>query len=301
MKVKDGIIGFIVGDALGVPFEFTSKSRLKENPVVDMEGYGTYNQPKGTWSDDSSMTIATMTSILNKKCIDYDDMMNEFCEWCYNHKYTNSEKGRFDIGITTSDALFNYKQGTSALDAGCKGERDNGNGSLMRILPLAYIKDIDYETVENVSSLTHAHKRSRIACALYVEIAKSMLENDLTIEEHIRLACDKIKEYYKDSEELVHFQRIFDNDFDEINGKGYVIYTFECVIHSLLTTDNYRDAVLKAVNFGEDTDTNAAICGGLAGIYYGFDEIPIDWIESIHQIDEVLSLCEKYEAFCDES
>ena len=301
MKVKDGIIGFIVGDALGVPVEFFSGSELEKDPVVDMRSYGTYEQPKGTWSDDSSMTIATMASIVNKGGIDYDDIMNEFCMWIDDSKYTNSEDGMFDRGITTGQALSNYKLGSPALESGCKGERDNGNGSLMRILPLAYIKDIDYETIENISALTHAHKRSRIACVLYVEIAKSMLENDLTIKEHVDLACNKIKEYYKDSEELMHFQKIFDNNFEDINGKGYVIYTFECVLYSLLTTDNYRDAVLKAVNIGDDTDTNAAICGGLAGIYYGYDEIPIDWIESIAKINEVISLCEKYEAFCDES
>ena len=302
MKVKDGIIGLVVGDALGVPVEFTSRSELEENPVTRMEGYGMYNQPAGTWSDDTSMTLATMTSIINKKGIDYDDIMDEFIEWYINSKYTNSDDGRFDIGITTINALNNYRNGAQALESGCDGERENGNGSLMRILPLAYIKDIDYETIENVSGVTHAHKRSKIACVLYVEIAKSMLENDdLTIEEHINSACDKIKEYYKGSEELKHFQKIFDNDLDDINGKGYVIYTFECVVHCLLTTDNYMDAVLKAVNIGEDTDTNAAICGGLAGIYYGFDSIPVDWTNQINRIDYLLSLCEEYEAFCDES
>ena len=297
MKVKDGIIGLIVVDALGVPVEFTPKYLLKNDPVEDMREYGTYNQPKGTWSDDTSMTLATMASIINKKGIDYPDIMDEFLEWYHNSKFTNSAEGRFDIGITTQNALSNYENGSPALESGCSGERDNGNGSLMRILPLAYVKDANYETVENVSCLTHAHKRSKIACALYVEITRSMIENDLTIEEHIDLACDKIKEYYKDSEELMHFQKIFDKDLDDVCGKGYVIYTFECVIHCLLTTDNYRDAVLKAVNFGEDTDTTAAICGGLAGIYYGYDSIPVDWIKQINKVDEVLSLCENYEAF----
>ena len=300
MKVKDGIIGFIVGDALGVPVEFVSGYTLEKDPVVDMRGYGTYGQPKGTWSDDSSMTIATMASIVNKKGIDYEDIMKEFLRWYNDGEYTNSADGMFDIGNTTSDALFNYQIGSSALESGCSGERDNGNGSLMRILPLAYIKDIDYETIENVSALTHTHERSRIACVLYVEIAKSMLKNDLTIEEHINVACDKIKEYYKDSQELKKFQKIFDRDFEEIIGRGYVISTLECVVYSLLETDNYMDAVLKAVNIGGDTDTIAAICGGLAGIYYGYDDIPIDWIESIAKIDEELSLCEKYEAFTDE-
>lgn len=301
MKVKDGIIGFIVGDALGVPAEFKSKEYLEENPVTEMTGNGTWNQPIGTWSDDSSMTIATITSITYAKGIDFEDIMDEFLEWNCNNYYTNSASGAFDIGNTTGKALSNYQSGTPALKSGCDGERDNGNGSLMRILPLAYIKNIDYKTIENVSSLTHAHKRSRIACVLYVEIAKSMIENDLEIKDHIELSCEKIKDYYKDSDELKHFERIFSSDLDDVEGRTYVVGSLECVLHCLLTTDDYRQAVLKAVNMGGDTDTNAAICGGLAGIYYGFDSIPVDWIGQINRIDEVLSLCEKYEAFCDES
>ena len=301
MKIKDGMIGLIVGDALGVPVEFTSREELAENPVTRMEGYGTYNQPTGTWSDDSSMAIATMDSIVNKKGIDYTDIMEEFCNWRYHSKYTNSPAGTFDIGITTSNGLYNFKDGIDPILCGGNDERDNGNGSLMRILPLAFIPNIDYETIENVSSLTHRHPRSRISCVLYVEIAKSMMENDLSIREHIDLACSKIKKYYKDSEELEHFKRIFDDDLkDNISSKGYVIYTFESVVHCLETTDNFKDAVLKAVNLGRDTDTTAAICGGLAGIYYGIDDIPIDWIKQINELDKVIELCEKFEAFCDE-
>ncbi len=300
MKVKDGICGFVVGDALGVPVEFYSRKELEENPVVDMEGYGTYNQPKGTWSDDSSMTIATMYSILNKKCIDYADIMDEFCKWAFEGKHTPHGE-RFDIGNTTSRGLDRYRKGEEPLKSGGTSTHDNGNGSLMRILPLAYIPNIDYETIENISALTHGHDRSKIACVLYVEIAKSMLKNDLTIDEHINNACEKIKNYYEDNEELEEFNRIFNNDFSEgIRSGGYVIDTIETVVYCLKNTDNYKDAVLMAVNFGIDTDTNAAICGGLAGIYYGFDEIPVDWIESIYKLDEILSLCEKFEAYCDE-
>lgn len=302
MKVKDGIIGLVIGDALGVPVEFKYRETLQEHPVTGMIGWGTYNKEPGTWSDDTSMTIATMASIVNKKAIDYDDMMEEFCMWFMEDKYC--QETCFDIGNTTSTALYNYIDGIPALECGPDSERSNGNGSLMRILPLAFIPDIDYETIGNVSALTHGHKRSKIACALYVEIARSMIENDdLEIDEHITLAANKIKDYYGDDEELIHFKRIFENDLDDvdtISSKGYVIYTFESVIYCLKNTENYRDAVLKAVNLGRDTDTVGAICGGLAGIYYGFDDIPVDWIESIRQIDTILSLCEKYEAFCDE-
>ena len=300
MKVKDGICGFVVGDALGVPVEFRSRRELEDDPVVDMREYGTYNQPKGTWSDDSSMTIATMTSIINRKGIDYTDIMDEFCNWAYNEEHTPHGE-RFDIGNTTLRGLERYRNGEEALKCGGTSTHDNGNGSLMRILPLAFIPEIDYETIENISALTHGHDRSKIACVLYVEIAKSMLKNDLTIDEHIDQSCEKIKTYYGDNKELDEFNRIFNNDFsDGIRSGGYVIDTIETVIYCLKTTDNYKDAVLKAVNLGIDTDTNAAICGGLAGIFYGFDAIPIDWLETIVKLDKILSLCEKFEAFCDE-
>lgn len=299
MKVKDGIIGFIVGDALGVPVEFSTREERETDPVTGMREGGMHGQPKGTWSDDTSMTIATMASIVNKKGIDYEDIMSEFIEWYHHDKHTNSPKGFFDAGGATASALERFYRGTPALEAGGAGERDNGNGSLMRVLPLAYIRDSDYDTVEKLSSLTHAHMISRIACALYVETARSMLENDLEIPEHVRLACERIRDHYKDAPELERFERIFSNDLDEVRGRTFVVGSLECVIHCLLTTDSYRAAVLKAVNFGEDTDTTAAICGGLAGIYYGYDSIPQEWICEISRIDEVELLCEEFEAFCD--
>lgn len=301
IEVKDGIIGLVVGDALGVPVEFSGKYERSIDPVIDMREYGTHHQPKGTWSDDSSMTIATMVSIVNKNKIDYDDIMNEFINWCRHDKYTNSDDGRFDIGNTTRRALARYYRGKPALESGGSEDRDNGNGSLMRILPLAYIKDIDYNTIERVSSLTHAHKISKIACVLYVEIARSMIENDLEISAHVKLACDKVKNYYKNSPELKSFEKIFSNDLDDVRGRTFVVGSLECAIHCLLTTNCYKDAVLKAVNFGDDTDTTAAVCGGLSGIYYGYDSIPKDWINTINRIDEVLSLCEEYGAFCERS
>lgn len=301
MRIKDAVIGLIVGDALGVPVEFNSRDSLDKNPVTSMNGYGTYNMPPGTWSDDSSMTIATMASIINKQAIDYDDIMHEFLEWIEHGKYTQYND-TFDYGNTTINGIMNYKQGVEPILCGGIGDRDNGNGSLMRILPLAFIRNVDYETIENISGLTHRHMRSKIACVLYVEIAKSMLENDFTIDKHITLACDKIKKYYEGNEELIHFSRIFNddlNDRDSIKSSGYVIYTFESVIYCLKTTDNYKDAVLKAVNLGGDTDTVGAICGGLAGIFYGFESIPIDWINTIPEINQVIELCEMYGEYCD--
>lgn len=159
------------------------------------------------------MTIATMTSIINKKSIDYEDIMNEFCNWLFEKKHT--PHGRvFDSGITTRTALERYHcNNISAIESGCSGEKSNGDGALMRILPLAFIPNIDYETVENVSALTHAHIRSKIACVLYVEMAKSMIEKDLPMIKHILNSCDKIKEHYHGERELDYFENIFTLDF----------------------------------------------------------------------------------------
>ena len=300
MKIKDGIVGLAVGDALGVPVEFSKRSSLEANPVTGMRSGGTWKKAAGTWSDDTSMCLATMGSIVNKKAIDYADIMQEFCEWYFNDKY--SQNGTFDTGITTTIAIESYKPGMNPLECGGTGERENGNGSLMRILPLAFIKDISFETIEDISSLTHAHKRSRIACVLYIQIAKSMLKNpNLSIRQHIQNASLEIIDYYGESyqDELKHFQRIFDDDYsDGISSKGYVITTLEAAIYCLKNTTNYRDAVLKAVNLGEDTDTVAAVCGGLAGIYYGYEDIPVDWISEIDQIQSIIDLCENYEVVC---
>jgi ADP-ribosylglycohydrolase len=292
MKIRDGIIGLVVGDALGVPVEFKPREYLIENPVTDMMGEGTYGMPKGTWSDDSSMALATMQSIVNRKAIDYEDILKEFSLFINEDKYTQYHT--FDYGNTTFEAIYRFDHGAEPLKCGGRGERDNGNGSLMRILPLAFIDDIDYETIENVSALTHAHERSRIACVLYIEIAKSMLREDLEISEHIRRSCEKIRDYYAQSGELIHFERIFENDLDDVESSGYVIKTLECVLHCLLNTSSYREAVLKAVNFGRDTDTVGAICGGLAGIYYGFDDIPSSWVNAIPQIEGVCRLCDEF-------
>ena len=296
MKIRDGIVGLTVGDALGVPVEFKSREYLTENPVTGMMGHGTYDQPKGTWSDDTSLTLATMQSIAEKNAIDLEDIMKEFVAYARQSKYCQYDV--FDYGNTTIEAIDRFERGYPVGECGGRGEYDNGNGSLMRILPLAFIPGITYDEIESVSGLTHAHPKSKISCVLYVEIAKSMLERDFEIEEHIRMSCEKIRKHYGGEEDLREFQDIFEMDFHVATGRSYVIKTLEAVLYCLLETENYRDAVLKAVNLGRDTDTVAAITGGLAGIYYGYDDIPEEWIGDIPQMDYVLNLCDEYEKYC---
>lgn len=306
--VLDGIMGLCVADALGVPVEFMERESLRLDPVVDMREYGTYNQPRGTWSDDTSMTLCLLDSLSNG--LDYEDIMTKFLAWFNKGEYTPFGQA-FDIGNGTRQALMRFDKGKPALGCGGNSERDNGNGSLMRILPLVFYlrakygtdfveNDEAFQIIHNISALTHAHKRSKIACGIYISIASELCK-DIDLEKAIESGIYKAMEYYKRQdefkEELQHYKRLESKEFektniDKIKSSGYVVDTIEAAIWCLLNTTNYKNCVLKAVNLGEDTDTVAAVAGGLAGLYYGYDEIPKEWVDLIVGKEYVESLCE---------
>ena len=306
-KLKSAILGLAVGDALGVPYEFISRDIIKNNPCIDMIGYGTHNKKAGTWSDDTSLTLCLLDN-LNNKNINYNDIMNSFTMW-YDKGYYTADGDTFDVGITTRDAINNYKSGIDPIKCGLSDEYSNGNGSLMRILPIAfYIKKYFnsqlFENSEviniiyNVSSLTHSHKRSLIACVIYTAIALNLI-NDMNIEEAINKALKDSFDYYKNEKEINNYKRISDSDFKniqetKIESSGYVVHTFEASIWVLLNTSNYKDAVLKAVNFGDDTDTTAAVVGGLTGLYYYVDNIPSEWIDTLINKELIINICYKF-------
>lgn len=302
-SIRAGIFGAVVADALGVPYEFSSTQMMKENPATTMTGYGTYNQPPGTWSDDSSMTLATMDSLKNG--VNYEDMMKKFCQWYQDAKYTPHNEV-FDIGNTTRSALDNYIiHEDEALDCGLTGTRDNGNGSLMRILPAtfyAYAKDYTVDEqiifIDNLSSLTHAHSYSKAACNIYNMIVQEVLQNpEEDFKKNISTGLDKSRKYY-DNDDYPCFITLYDDLFgcDEsiLSNRGYVVYSLEVALYCSYHTISYHDAVLKAVNLGGDTDTNAMITGGLAALYYGLSSIPEDWLEKIVKKDYIEELCVKF-------
>ena len=308
-KLKSGIIGLCVADALGVPVEFTDRALLQANPVIDMRGYGTYNQPPGTWSDDTSMTLCLLDSLSGG--LDYGGICGKFLSWISDAAYT-AHGEVFDVGNTTRSALQRYADGTEPIMCGGSSEYDNGNGSLMRILPLVfYLRssfmdwvsrcDDIFEVIHNVSSLTHAHPRSHIACGIYLSIANRLFDDaDRITATHEGVAYSE--KYYsgknKYASELFYFKRIFDDEFvnltqESIKSSGYVVDSLEAALWCFMTTDNYKDCVLKAVNLGEDTDTVAAISAGLAGLHYGYEAIPKKWVEQIAHLDFILNLCNK--------
>ena len=284
-KIYDGIMGLVVGDALGVPFEFKRRDTFT---ATDMTGYGTYNQPPGTWSDDSSMTLATLESIGRRGAIDPNDIMIQFAYWLDLGKYTPYGEV-FDVGGATRKAIQRYSRGIAPLHCGGKSVMDNGNGALMRILPLAFVSSSATD-IDNVSSLTHAHEISRRACRLYVGTAEQLLKGN-SLDFCLSYSGVWVKEFSR-IPQLWKLRR------DEIKSTGYVVDTLEAALWCVLKTDSYRDCVLTAVNLGEDTDTVAAVAGGLAGIAYGCggaQGIPDEWIAQIPRREWIGELCGKLE------
>lgn len=312
----DGIMGVVVGDALGCPVQFRSRAAIrKRGPVTGMEGYGTFNMPEGTWTDDSSMTLATMDSIIQTGTIDPEDIMKRFMSWELDGAYTPFGKA-FDQGITCTDAIYKFKAKGDYRTCGRTGEHANGNGALMRILPacLYYIKEDDANMavpkIHLAGSLTHNHLRSHMACGLYYFMAKEIVKDKSAgLAVCLQKGMDAGLAYYRQDadnlKELDHYRRLFDLDRfsgteeSQIRSSGYVVDSLEAAVWCLLTTDTLADCLLKAVNLGDDTDTVAAIAGGLAGLFYGYDSIPTDWLAVIKKRDYVEKMCRKCQELTD--
>lgn len=310
--IKDALLGVATGDALGVPVEFIPRASLKPEPVTGMRAFGTHHQPSGTWSDDSSLTFCLAEML----CRGYDlqDLATRFVNW-KEEAYWTAHGQVFDIGIATSAAIYQLQKGVVPVLAGGNDEDSNGNGSLMRILPLLfYIKNKSIEErfriIEEVSSLTHRHIRSVTGCFIYLEMALQLIQgkdkhaayenmretvnyflnnnpicSQREIDKYHRILCNPIGDY--------EIRPIYDFEEVEIYSSGYILNTLEAGIWCLLKTDNYKDAVLKAVNLGHDTDTTAAVTGGLAGLLYGHATIPPEWLEVLARRKDIDSLADR--------
>lgn len=302
-KIKSVLFGVAVGDALGVPVEFNNRQTIRKNPVTDMTGYGTYNLPPGTWSDDSSLTFCLAEALTQD--FDLNVIGQNFVKWCYNNYWT--PRGNvFDIGIATSQAISRLAKGERPDLAGGFEVSSNGNGSLMRISPLLFYlldKPINerYEITKQVSSITHGHLRSVIACFYYLEFARQLFAQKDKFEIYKNLQTEitnQLTSLSINPTEIALFDRLLKQNIYELKeenifSSGYVLHTLEASIWSLLTTDNYKDTVLKAVNLGEDTDTTGAVTGGLAGLLYGTDNIPSNWIKQIARHKDIEELTDR--------
>ncbi|MBQ2516199.1 MAG: ADP-ribosylglycohydrolase family protein [Desulfovibrio sp.] len=288
------LLGLACGDALGVPVEFLQRGTFK---VDKMEGWGTHVQAPGTWSDDTSLALAFAMSLVPGGFNALSAGRN-FQAWYYDRAFTPHGEV-FDVGSATSKAIYRMQTVVSPELAGGMDERDNGNGSLMRIAPLALsLLDVPepaarYEWVRKASSMTHAHPLSCACCFVYIEYLL-LLAGGLAREEAYRKLC---ADFAKDcsfigDDILARLSRVLDAGLaslpeSEIHSDGFVLHTLEASLWCLLTTASFPEAVLKAVNLGDDSDTTGAVTGAMAGLAYGVEGIPAEWIAGLVKLREI--------------
>lgn len=300
--IEDSLFGFAVGDAFGVPVETLDRDSVRKLNLKDMTT-GVHNVLKGTWSDDTSMVIATMESISNNNGnIDYDDIMNNFIKMKNNGEYTSTGV-MFDIGSTTTKALNNYIIDKDILKCGSKEFLANGNGSLMRILPFSLyciMNNLDDETTKEIintaSSLTHAHDISKMGCYIYTEYLRSIISMKNPF-----IAFESILEkdyncYSKEAKEA--YSRLLDETFveieeNDISSKGYIVDTLESMFYSIINSDDFESSILTAVNLGNDTDTIAALTGSITAIIYK-GVIPQRWQDDLVKKDYLTLVSNKF-------
>ena len=304
--VRDGIIGFAIGEAMGVPTESSKRADLLEKPVLKMIPKISNGIPKGAWSDGTSLTIATMDAI-SKKGLNYTAMADNYVRWFTTNKFCSINES-FGIENTTLKSLVRYTQHMDeAYECGSDDYYDNGNGALSRILPIAYYftthKDTDkniYEVVKLTSSITHAHEVSVLGCYIFVRLTMFLLKGN---NKYTALRQVKKLDYSMFSKEsLDEYSRILVADIDdleieEIKTTSFIVDTLEAAIWCFLKSESFKECVIATTNIGGDTVAIGGVAGALAGIFYGYGNIPKNYLEDLRKKDYLIELCENYETF----
>ncbi len=289
-RFRGCLLGLAVGDAVGTSVEF--KPRGSFDPVTDMTGGGPFGLPAGAWTDDTSMALCLATSLIEKNGFDAKDQMERYLRW-YQEGYLSSTGKCFDIGITTRMALHNFQK-TGNPFSGSTDPRTAGNGSIMRLaaLPMFYYPDLKsiMHFASQSSRTTHAALECLEACQILAGVIYRAFEgrnkqNVLVERDLLPLTSETLKE--------VSYGDYFEKAASQIQGTGYVVQSLEAALWSFWTTDNFEAATLKAVNLGDDADTTAAVCGQVAGAFYGESGIPQHWLKKLVMRDEISSLAEQ--------
>lgn len=285
-RIAGGLYGLLIGDALGVPYEFKPPQDLPPLEQIEFqppEGFArTYDGlPIGTWSDDGAQALCLLASLLEMGEFDAEDFGLRLVRWS-EEGYLAVDNYVFDIGITTSAAIRNLRRGVFAEAAGLTDDRSNGNGSLMRVLPLAlWHRGSDEDLMDDAmtqSRVTHGHVLSQLCCALYCLWARRILqESAAPWDEAVQGLRDYLGEESPGRKELEFHIRPGEG---ECTGSGYVV---DCLRSARWAIEQgpYETAVKKAVALGHDTDTTACVAGGIAGLRDGIEAIPQRWRESL--------------------
>ncbi|MEN8503188.1 MULTISPECIES: ADP-ribosylglycohydrolase family protein [Paraburkholderia] len=301
-----GLVGLLVGDALGVPYEFHDPSEIPARHLIEMVPPVDFPRahvgvPPGTWSDDSSQCLCLLASLLDNGRLSLIDFAGRLVRWLEDG-YMAVDGDVFDVGVSTAEALSRLHDGIAPSESGGRDEYDCGNGSLMRVLPLAlWHTGPDDALVRDahVQSLpTHANPRSQVACALYVLVARGYLRKFADPWSWADGRLDAIYGDWSNPHERKAFLAELDvvKSFpktDEPRGTGYVV---DCLwtAKRAMEEESFEDVAKTAIRFGNDTDTSCAVAAGLAGVRSGIEGIPARWLEQLRGFDLVEPLLNRW-------
>jgi ADP-ribosylglycohydrolase len=286
-RIRGSLYGLLVGDALGVPYEFDYPHGIPSFDLIEMEPPAGYQRSHsgvrpGTWSDDGAQALALLECLTHNTSLSLDDFGALLLRWFYEG-YLTPDNRVFDVGIQTRRALESMRNGVPAHLAGPNSERENGNGALMRVLPVVFF-DAHVDGLQDLAMrqalVTHGHIRSGLSCALYALVANELLKGtgltdalDMT-ERHLRTR-------WSHTGHAGELELILKARHSEHTGSGYVVDSLWSAIHCVQTTEDYETAVKRAIQLGDDTDTTACLAGGLAGLLYGERAIPGRWMTAL--------------------
>ncbi len=288
-RFRGCLLGLAVGDAVGTTVEFQSRGSFL--PVTDMLGGGPFQLKPGQWTDDTSMALCLATSLLSKPGFDPIDQMDRYWDW-YKNGYLSSTGDCFDIGNTVRQALEKYKR-TGDPFSGNTSPDAAGNGSLMRLapIPMYYFSDLEktLHFAGESSRTTHGAQECIESCQLFAEMLFRALsgssKDEILFDSTIGISSSRIQS--------ITSGNYCQKSIDQIKGTGYVVESLEAALWCFYQTDTFNAAILQAANLGDDADTTAAICGQIAGAYYGETGIPVKWLELLFMKNEIVSLTDK--------
>ncbi len=286
--IRGGVWGLLVGDALGVPYEFHSPGQLPRFDELEMTPPTGFRRAHhtirpATWSDDGAQALCLLDSLLNSRRFDERDFADRLLLWRSEGLWA-IDRYVFDVGNQTDAALAKLRSGTAPTESGFIYPNGKGNGALMRVLPLAlWHTGSAEELIEDAhrqAVVTHGHITNQVCCALYCLWARSMLQGQEANAAYA-YAVTTLSSYYKDSAYGRDLQTVVRPTEDPTtDGSGYIVATLNAARIALEET-NYEAVVKRAISYGHDTDTNAAVAGGLAGIRDGVDGIPSRWLKQM--------------------
>ncbi|VWC53930.1 putative ADP-ribosylglycohydrolase [Burkholderia contaminans] len=292
-RLRGGLLGLLIGDALGVPYEFHDAASIPPPAAIDMTpppGFVRAHDgvPPGTWSDDGAQALALLDALSNDRDLNLDTFARNLQDWFHRGAFT-PDGHVFDVGLQTRRAFHALAAGAAPAVAGPDGERDNGNGSLMRCFPVIMVaasRDEAIRLARKQSVVTHGHVRSQLCCALYGLTAWDIVEGQ-PAPDAVRAAEDELLARYAGTADEIELKIVLDGRFDAPQGSGYVVDSFWSSIQCLLSTSSYEDCVKRAIALGNDTDTTAAIAGSLAGALYGEHALPARWVAALRGKEQV--------------